>query len=555
MTERSANTTDKAANTYDAIIVGAGAGGGVAAALLAEAGKRVLLLERGRAMTFADVGRDHLRNQRLSRYGVNAGPDLAANPRVFVDRQGRARVIDAVDADYQNNAAAVGGGTQVYGAQAWRYLPDDFRMASKYGVPAGSGLADWPISYEDLAPDYERAEWEMGVACDEEEAGRHRPRHKAYPLPPLMLNTQGRVLRAGAASLGWDTQYVPLLINSVPRGGRGACVHCQHCVGFACPTDAKTGTHNTMIPRALATGLCALETEAMAERVTTDGGGRATGVVYWSKSGERIAAASDVVVLSGGAVETARLLLNSKTDAHPSGLGNNSDQVGRNFQGHFYAGAIGWMDEPVWDGIGPGPTTATIRFNHDNDGIVGGGMLADDFIVQPINFVKGSIPRDVPRWGKEHKEWVRHNYRRMLRVFGPVHDIPNPEARIAIDPDVRDRWGVPVVRVSGTTHPETLRVHAFMNARAEEWLRASGARNVYSVPATLSLSGGQHQAGTCRMGHDPKTSVTDPWGRIHGFDNLYVADGSLHVTNGGFNPVLTILALSYRVSGHIVQSW
>jgi choline dehydrogenase-like flavoprotein len=543
------------ANTYDAIIVGAGAGGGVAAALLAEAGKRVLLLERGRLMTFADVGRDHLRNQRLSLYGVNAGPDLKDNPRVAVDLEGGARVIDATDGAYQNNAAAVGGGTQVYGAQAWRYLPDDFRMASKYGVPDGSSLADWPISYEDLAPDYERAEWEMGVAGDEEDAGKNRPRHKEYPMPPLMMNAQGRALRVGADSLGWDTQHVPLLINSTPRGGRDVCVHCQQCVGFACPTDAKNGTHNTMIPRALATGLCTLEIEVMAERVIVDGDGRATGVVYWNAQGEQVTALSEVVVLSGGAVETARLLLNSKTNAHPSGLGNNSDQVGRSLQGHFYAGAYGWMDEPIWDGIGPGPTTATIRFNHNNDGIVGGGMLCDDFIMQPINFVKGIAPPGMPRRGLEYKQWVRHSYTRMLRVFGPVHDIPSPTARIEIDPNVRDRWGIPVVRISGATHPETLRVHAFMNARAEEWLRASGAKNIRSDAATLGLSGGQHQAGTCRMGHDPKTSVTDPWGRVHGFDNLYIADGSLHVTNGGFNPVLTILALSFRVASHIVRSW
>ncbi|BDI33880.1 gluconate dehydrogenase [Capsulimonas corticalis] len=547
--------TDRAIHKYDVIVIGAGAGGGVAAALLAEAGKTVLLLERGRRMTFADVGRDHLRNQRLSQHGVNAGPNLADNPRVFVDPQGRSRIIDATDGAYQNNAAAVGGGTQVYGAQAWRYLPDDFRMASKYGVPAGSGLADWPISYEELAPYYERAEWELGVAGDEADAGRNRPRHKEYPMPPLPLNIQGRVLRAGAQALGWDTQHVPLLINSVPRQGRDACAHCQQCVGFACPTDAKNGTHNTMIPRALATGLCTLETEAMTERVIADGAGRATGVVYWNSAGEQITATSEVVVLSGGAVETARLMLNSKTDAHPNGLGNDHDMVGRNFQGHFYAGAVGWMDDSVWDGVGPGPTTATIRFNHDNDGIVGGGMLCDDFIMQPINFVKGSVPRGVPRWGKEHKEWVRHNYTRMLRVFGPVHDIPSPDARISVDPDVRDRWGIPVVRISGATHPETLRVHAFMNARAEEWLRASGAKNIHSDAATLSLSGGQHQAGTCRMGHDPKTSVTDTWGRVHGFDNLYIADGSLHVTNGGFNPVLTILALAFRVAGHIAESW
>ena len=541
---------------YDAIVVGAGAGGGVVAGLLAEAGKTVLLLERGEWLTFAEIGRDHLRNQRLSRYGVNAGPNLEGNPRVAVSPGGSVSVVGPLDGGYQNNAACVGSGTRVYGAQAWRLLPADFEMASRYGAPIGSSLADWPISYNDLAPFYEQAEWEMGVSGDEATAGKNRPRHKAYPMPPLPLNTQGRLLRAGASSLGWDTQTVPLLVNSVPYNGRAACVHCQHCVGFACPTDAKNGTQNTLITRALATGRCQVETSAMAERIDTDAVGRVSGVTYWNAGGERVTATSEVVVVSAGAIETARLLLNSRSDVHPTGLGNAHDNVGRNLQGHCYAGAFGWMQEPVWDGIGPGVTTATIKFNHGNPGIVGGGMLADDFIEQPINFVKRHVP-DAPRWGLAHKQWMRDRYPRLLRVCGPVHEIPSREARVTLDPNICDKWGLPVARLSGATHPETVRVHQFMNARAHDWLEASGAENIVSETglAVPALSAGQHQAGTCRMGHDPETSVTDSTGRVHGHDNLFVADGSLHVTNGGFNPVLTILALSCRVSSHLLTGW
>jgi choline dehydrogenase-like flavoprotein len=540
---------------YDVIIVGAGAGGGVAAGVLAEAGKRVLLLERGRPLRFENNPRDHLRNQRFSRYGHNAGPDIEDNPRVTVAAAGQTRITQPHEAGYQNNAATVGGGTRVYGGQAWRFLPQDFRMASLYGIPTGSSLANWPISYSDLEPYYERAEWEIGVAGDSSASAHYWPRRTGYPMPSLPVNKQGRVLRAGASKLGWETLPIPALINTTPYKDRPACIQCQYCVGFTCPVDAKNGTHNTTIARALASGLCDLVTRAMAVRINTDPSGRVSGVAYYDSEKQLQSVEAEAVICSGGAIETARLLLNSSSPQHPQGLGNQYDQVGRHLQGHYYPAAIGLMPEAVYDGVGPGISTATVQFNHGNRDLIGGGMLADEFIELPVIFWARQLPPDLPRWGLAHKQFMRENYTRVMRVTGPVQEIPSPEARVTIDPSVRDRWGTPVVRLSGTTHMETVRTAAFMFERAREWLQSSGAVRVWGQLPGLYLSGGQHQAGTCRMGDDPHTSVVDAWGRVHGHDNLFVADGSVHVTNGGFNPVLTILALAFRTAEHIVESW
>jgi choline dehydrogenase-like flavoprotein len=542
-------------SAYDVIVIGAGAGGGVAAGVLAEAGKRVLLLERGGTLDPGTPPYDHLRNQRYSRYGHNAGPALEGNPRVAVDLSGHERIVPPHDGDYQNNAAVVGGGTRVYGGMAWRFLPQDFRMASTYGVPAGSSLADWPISYADLAPAYERAEWEVGVAGDGEAAARHWPRRIGYPLPPLRVSPQGAALRAGAAALGWDAFAVPALINTVPHAGRPACIQCQYCVGLPCPVDAKNGTHNTLIPRALATGRCDLVTGAMVEKITTDTAGHVTGVTYFDDAGQTQTVTAEVVICAAGAIETARLLLNSASEREPHGLGNAHDQVGRHLQGHFYPAALGLMPDPVYDGLGPGMSTVTVRFNHGNPGLVGGGMLTDDIIELPIRFWQYYLPPDLPRWGLANKQFMRDGYRRTVRVTSPVQEIPNPESRVTVDSVVRDRWGLPVARLSGATHPETLRTAAYMFEREQEWLRAAGAVRVWGRLPGLKLSAGQHQAGTCRMGDDPRASVTDAWGRVHGHANLLVADASLHVTNGGFNPVLTILALAFRVAGHLVDTW
>ncbi len=535
---------------YDVIVVGAGAAGGVVACVLAEAGKSVLLLERGRDLAYDEVGRDHLRNHRLALYGHNTGPDLGDNPRVAVAPSGVTRLLRPHEGGYQNNAACVGGGTRVYGGMAWRFMPQDFRMASLYGVPEGSSLADWPISYDDLEPYYERAEWEIGVAGDARGNAFQGPRKSGYPLPAVAANPQSGVLQRGAAALGISTFAPPVLINTVPYNGRPACVRCGMCVGFACPSDGKNGTQNTVVPRALATGRCVLVPEAMAERVLTDSRGRATGVAYVA-AGQRRTATAKAVVSSCGAIESARLLLNSATERCPRGLGNDHDLVGRNLQGHYYPGALGVMAEPCHDNMGPGISIATCQFNHGNPGVIGGALLVNEFIKLPIIHQKWAWPPEVPRWGLAAKRFMRETYSRSIHLQGPVQETPSPEGRVTVDPHVRDRWGIPVARLSGTTHPETVRTADYIRQRAEEWLRASGAQAVWSVKPVLMLSGGQHQAGTCRMGHDPRTSVTDPWGRVHGHDNLFVIDGSLHVTNGGFNPVLTIMALAYRNAEHV----
>ena len=149
---------------------------------------------------------------------------------------------------------------------------------------------------------------------------------------------------------------------------------------------------------------------------------------------------------------------------------------------------------------------------------------------------------------------MRELYLRGIDLRGPVQEIPSPDSRVTLDPHVRDHFGLPVARLSGTTHPETLRTAEFIRARAEDWLRAAGAERVWSSPMDLRLSASQHQAGTARLAADPRDGVTDPFGRVHGHDNLWITDGSLHVTNGGFNPALTIMALAFRAAAKIAAT-
>ena len=540
----------------NAIVVGGGAAGGIVAKELAEAGLSVVLLERGKWYTPFDDRKDDLRNQRTCVLGNSFGPDEQRNPRVSVDANGQARIVRSNQGSYSNNAACVGGGTLSYGAMAWRFLEKDFRLRSIYGTVAGSTLEDWPISYSDLEPYYEKAEWEIGVSGDDSNNIFRAPRRRPLPMPPLPPNREHQILKPAAERLGLHPFDLPMLRNSVPYNGRGACMRCRWCVGFACEVDAKCGTQNTVIPKALKSGNCELRSECIAKEVLTNDRGRATGVAYFDSNGHLQVQTADLVVVSCSATESVRLLLNSRNRLFPNGLGNRYDWVGRNLQGHAYTGAAGLFEQETYDDLGPGASIALCDYNHGNPGFIGGGLLANEFIRLPYQFAGLRAP-GVPRWGAAHKDFMRRYYRRSIFVMGPVQEMPVFEARVQVDPTVRDAWGIPVVRLSGHRHDNDLLGTKFLSLKAEAWLKEAGA--ITTIPfnwiSREGPSGGQHQAGTCRMGNDPRTSVVDKHCRIHDVDNVYVIDGSVHVTNGGFNPVLTIMAIAYYASENLVKTW
>jgi len=329
----------------------------------------------------------------------------------------------------------------------------------------------------------------------------------------------------------------------------------RNCIGFPCPVNAKAGTHNTVIPMALASGNCELRTNCVVSELIVDEHGRVTGVYYFDESNRKQKQTADLVVLSASATETPRLLLNSRSKFFSAGIGNEHGWVGRNLHGHPYPRAFGLFNYDIYDDFGPGCSVAVCDFNHHNPGIVGGGYLSNSFIRMPYSFTAVRPPGS-KLWGLEHKKFQRNFYKRVIEIHGPYQEIPSFEQRVEIDDDVRDFWGIPVARLSGSVHEKNLEGCRFMAEKAEEWLREAGAIRIWSSPGMANgIGASQHQAGTCRMGNDPHISVTDKYGRIHSVPNVFVADASLHVTNGGFNPVLTVMALGYWVGCHISNEW
>ena len=539
----------------NAVVIGAGAGGGVVASELASAGLSVVLLERGDWPVYDRHINDELISQRTQILGAAFGPDWRKNPRVIKYPDGTRQITSPIKGYYSHIAACVGSGTVSYGAMAWRYMPEDFRMKTTYGKVEGSSLDDWPISYDDIEPYYEKAEWEIGVSGDGAGNPFEGNRNRDYPMPAFENNRDGELLASAARRLGLHPFPIPMLRNSVPYNYRPGCIRNRTCVGYQCPVDAKNGTHNTVIPKAIATGNCEVRTGCQVAEIISHPGGNVKGVRYYDENDREQIQTSDIIVLAASAIESARLMLNSKTSLFPAGLGNNSDMVGRNLQGHAYTGAFGIFRDEIKTYSGPGATFALCDYNHHNEGIIGGGLLANEFNRMPYLFSQVRPP-GAKRWGSAHKEFQVRNLKRMTEMVGPIQEMPNPESRVTIAEDVKDYWGIPVPALSGQRHPLDHEHCKFLSARAEEILREAGAHFTWqSVGGRGGPSGDQHQCGTLRMGNDPATSVVNRYGQVHEIDNLFVADGSVFVTGGGFNPVLTIMAMGYYVSDYIIKNW
>ena len=538
----------------NAIVVGAGAGGGIVAKELATNGLSVVLFERGEGPNYDEHPNDELISQRTEVLGSPFGPDHIKNPRTITYKGGGKQIVTPIHGGYSNNAACVGSGTVSYGAMAWRFMEEDFKLKTVYGHVEGSTLDDWPISYEELEPFYEKAEWEIGVSGDDAQNPFAPPRKKKQPMPPFEYNQEAKVLYEASRRLGLNPFPIPMLRNSVPYNGRAACIRNRTCCGFACPVDAKNGSQNTVIPVAIQTGNCDLRTSCKVVEIMIDDHGKAAGVKYFDQNDKPQIQTADVIVVSGAAIETARLLLNSKSKLFPNGAGNNYDWVGRNLMGHAYTGAYGLFDYDILDFSGPGATVAWSDFNHHNPGIVGGGLLANEFNRLPYLYTNIRPPGSA-RWGKEHKEFQRSMYHRTTQVVGPIQEMPVFDSRVTVDPEVKDFWGIPVASLSGERHPLDHEHCKFLSSKAEAILKEAGAYQTWQSIGGQGLSGGQHQNGTARMGNDKKTSVVNKYGQMHEIDNLFVADGSVMVNGGGFNPALTIMAIGYWVGGYVAKNF
>jgi choline dehydrogenase-like flavoprotein len=589
-------TTRDMKRSYDVIVVGSGAGGGQSAYTLCMDGVKVLMLEAGRRYTpaaetpmfqtpdQAPLGGEATPDKNFGWFDatVDGGWEVPGEPylRAAADDPGtfkwwRARML--------------GGRTNHWGRISLRNGPYDFKPFTRDGL----GF-DWPIGYDDLHSDYDKVEMLVGVYGSNEGLENTPDSSPGCLLPPPAPLVSDHLVRQRAKRLGipvvpghravltqpLDHRRIPALLHpgnptaqrilARDMSERAACVWATPC-GRGCTLRANYQSTTVHLPPALATGNLDIKTDAMVYEVTLGSNGRANGVGFVDRvTGRHEHVSARVVILAASAAETARILLNSRPAGFPDGLANSSGKVGRYLMDTVGADLSGQI--PLLESLPPLNEDAAdghqlyvpwwlykeqhagklgfARGYHIEFG--GGKRMPDAGTAAGLEWLTGGS------YGAKFKEDVRRYYGSFVGFDGRGEMIPNEHSYCEVDPSVRDKWGIPVLRFHWKWSDHELRQAAHMQRTFADIIEAMGGRvqgKVHEDGARAIAPGGSiiHEVGGAIMGADPKTSVTDRWNQTWDVDNLIVADGGVFASNADKNPTLTIMALAWRASDRILE--
>jgi choline dehydrogenase-like flavoprotein len=510
---------------YDVIVIGTGAGGGTLAHTLAPSGKRILLLERG---------------DFLPRETQNWSPEAVFPQGRYIPED---TWYDADGKPFQPQVHYfVGGATKLYGAALYRLRPRDFEELKHVdGVSPA-----WPLSYDDFEPWYTRAEWLYQVHGDHGEDPTEGHWSKQYPHPPVSHEPRIQQLFDDLRSGGYQPFHAPcgILLDEGDRP-RSICIRCAWCDGYPCLVHAKSDAEIIAVRPLLERDNVTLLVDAEVTRLETDPSGRTVTGVVVSRGGEREVYQADVVALSAGATNSAKILLASANERHPRGLANGSDQVGRNWMYHNSKAVVALSKEPN--------DTAFQKTLGLNDFYFG----ADDYS-WPIGNIQmvgksnaGSMKGEEPHLTMLAPHWSLEDVARHAVDFWlTTEDLGRPENRVTLDRD-----GNVHLAYRSTNDEEAARLYDELKRILNHCGMAQHHvldKNVY-MHMNIPVAGVAHQAGTCRFGTDPATSVLDPNCKAHELDNLYVVDTSFFPSIGAVNPALTAIANALRVGDHIAS--
>ena len=510
------------------VIVGSGAAGSSLAATLGQAGRNVVVLEAGPARSVADLVSSALWARRL-KWGGSPVIEIGDKP-----------VGHAFNAGY-----GTGGGALHHYAVWPRLHPEDFHMQSEHG----RGL-DWPISYADLRPYYDAMQAEAGISGDAVQE-IWRPEGAPYPMPPSPVFAQGAAIRRGFEKLGRRTAPLPLAITTTPYAGRPACLWDGWC-DAGCPIGALANPMSLHLPKAIEAGVRLINEATVLRILTSPDGARASGVEYADRAGARAIIQAKHVILAAFAIENPRLLLASKTDRHPHGLGNSSGRLGRYITSHTAGLIYGLFDDATDPHMGAfgGQLLNQDHYgktSHTDKTAFGSYQWMIANAVKPVDLLGISTTRP-DLIGDALHAFMKRAARHFATMTAVVEDLPLPDNRVRLA-DRADRFGVPLAEV---VHNQDAASRALWKASLEDGrsvFQSAGATDVWTGPG-----GAMHIMGGTIMGNDPKTSVTDSYGQVHDIANLHVAGPGLFPTTGGVNPTYTAYALAKRSGEHLLKT-
>ena len=498
----------------DAVIVGAGAGGGVLVQRLARRGWKVAALDAG---PFWDPDADWVSDEAGSHSLYWTEPRLIGG-------------TDPVPLGSNNSGRGVGGSTVHYAGYAPRFHPSDFRTLSQDGVGA-----DWPIPYEAVRPYYEAIEEELPVAGQPWPWGDpHR-----YPHSPHPVSGGGEIFLRGCRRLGIQALVGPVAITNGVMGNRPHCVYRGFCLQ-GCKVNAKASTLITHIPDALAHG-AEIRDGCMVSRVEIGEDGRASGVVY-HRNGVEHRQRAHLVVISGYSIETPRLLLNSASPRFPDGLCNDHDLVGRYLMVQGAPQTAGRFAQEVRMYKAPPPEVSTEAF-YETDPAKAYRRGFSVQTVAPLPIIWSEHVAAQGHWGEVLREYMR-DYVHWVTLGSLCEFLPLPGNRVTLA-GLKDRHGLPVAHFSYSQGDNDRLLMDAATRVMTEILEAAGAQETVTIKRYAHLMGG------ARMGADPQSGVVDGNLRTFAVPNLYICDGSVAPTQGSANPALTIMALAARLADHL----
>ncbi len=512
----------------DLAIVGGGAAGILLAAKLSEVGKKVVVLEQGPPFAMRDLVSSDIWARRL-KWG---GPPVISEGRNPVG--------------FNFNVGWGVGGAALHHYAAWpRLHPEDFRMKSLYG----RGL-DWPISYDDLRPYYDKIQREVGLSGDHI-AEVWRPVGEPYPMPPLKMFRHAELIAEGFKKLGIRTAPCPVAINSVDYNGRSACVYDGWC-NAGCPIGALANPQATYLPKAVRAGAEIRAYSYVTRVLVNTRGDRATGVEYYDHQKQKQVQLADVVALAAFSAHNPRILFNSATDKHPNGLANSSGLLGRYIMAHSLTEIWGLFNEDTENHMGVTGALLMSQDDYPKNGrkeAFGSYLWFIGSALKP-NDILGFANSRPSIFGSALHEFMKKAARGLVKMQAQSEEVPDPENRVVLA-NPKDEFGFPLARIVHAVDDETMKLFNYESELGLRIMRAARAEDAWAGARPVF----EHLLGGTVMGKIAADSVTDSYGRAHDLANLFIVGPGLFPTEGAVNPTFSLHALTLRTAEYITSNW